>query len=212
VYLGFGDSITEGDGSSDGQGYRARLQGQLNAWFGQGAVPADAVPATKSSAGVSRIDSSLRAERPAYTLILYGTNDWNDKKECRNGSPCPTVDNLRQMVRAAKAARSLPVVATIIPVNVGYDLRVGPDRQAWVQDTDELIRVMADQEGAALADPFTAFMSASGGNLAGLFSDHIHPNDRGYDVLAQSFFDAITKPGHASTAWLPMPLLLATPR
>ncbi len=38
TYMGFGDSITVGDGSSDGNGYRVRLQTMLAAYFGQATV------------------------------------------------------------------------------------------------------------------------------------------------------------------------------
>ena len=36
VYFGYGDSITAGDGSSDEQGYRLRLQNLLGPYFGRG--------------------------------------------------------------------------------------------------------------------------------------------------------------------------------
>jgi hypothetical protein len=32
-----------------------------------------------------------------------------------------------------------------------------------------------------------------------LFSDHVHPDDAGYEVMAQAFFEAITRPPAAAT-------------
>jgi phospholipase/lecithinase/hemolysin len=40
-------------------------------------------------------------------------------------------------------------------------------------------------------------------NLSGLFADHVHPNDRGYQIIAAEFFRAITRPPAASSALLP---------
>ena len=80
VYLAFGDSITFGDGSSDGSGYRDELQADLRAYWGKADVANDGVPGTKSNKGESRAGASLATRRPAYLLILYGTNDWNDAR------------------------------------------------------------------------------------------------------------------------------------
>ena len=76
VYLAFGDSITDGEGSSDGNGYASRLQRKLQAHFGRATIIKDGLAATRSNRGADRLPDSLTV-RPAYTLIHYGTNDWN---------------------------------------------------------------------------------------------------------------------------------------
>src|SRR5262249_5104959 len=73
VYMGFGDSITIGQGSSDNLGYRGRLQDKLIAQFGRATIVNEGADATRSNKGADRIDDSLGRQRPAYTLILYGT-------------------------------------------------------------------------------------------------------------------------------------------
>jgi len=208
VYMAFGDSITDGDGSSDEAGYRNRLQAKLDAWFGEGSIENQAIGGTRSNAGAERINDSLASVHPAYTLILYGTNDWNDSR-CRNAFPCFTVDSLRRMVRAAKDRHSLPVVSTIIPSNTGYDARVPPARNVWVASMNELIVQMGHEEGAVVADPFTAFMAVP--DFHTLMFDHVHPNDAGYDILTQVWFDAITQPFVAATSGAARPLFLPPP-
>lgn len=198
TYMGFGDSITVGEGSSDGLGYRRILQDALTAYLGKASVINEGVSATRSNRGAARIQDSLASRRPAYTLIHYGTNDWNEAA-CRNEFPCYTLDSLRTIVRECKAARSLPFLATIIPTNTGYDARVPPQRNEWVGMMDTQIRQLAAQEGAVLVDLEKAYYAAAGNNLASFFDDHIHPNDRGYSVLADTFFASITRPRSTSS-------------
>lgn len=194
IYMGFGDSITVGDGSSDYRGYRPLLESKLRTHFGQGKVEDQGVEGTRSNQGVVRIGSTLRRQDPAYTLILYGTNDWNSS-ECRGNPdpPCFTVDSLRRIVRSVKGAQSLPILGTIIPVNSGYDGRVPEERNVWVADVDEQIKVMAAEEGAVIADLHHALLNAVP-DYHTLFTDHVHPNDQGYAILADEWFRAITTP------------------
>jgi lysophospholipase L1-like esterase len=187
VYMGFGDSITRGDGSGDGAGYRDRLTGKLVRHFGEAAVLDQGIGGTQTDYGAQRIVRDLASVRPAYTLILYGTNDWNIAS-CRSHFPCHVVDNLRLMVRRCKNARSLPVLGTIIPANPDRNI---PERNQWVSRMNDLIRPMAAQEGAVLADLEERMLGA--GNLPDLFEDHVHPNDRGYEVISAAWFEAIAR-------------------
>ncbi len=192
-YLAFGDSITDGDGSSGGGGYVYSLEDKLKVWLGAAELRQDGRGGTTSEQGDARLGQALRRNRPAFTLILYGTNDWY---ECPEDDPpaCFTLDALRGMVGQVKASGSLPVLATIIPVNAGYDVREPPARNDWLAALNKLIRGIASQEGAALADLEPAFYKAAGNDLSQLFSDHVHPNDRGYDVISDVFFKTLTEP------------------
>lgn len=191
-YMAFGDSITTGDGSFDYQGYRPLLQQKLRAHFGQGTIFDESIEGTRSSDGSARIALSLRRNDPAYTLILYGTNDWN-APQCRNNPdpPCQTVGHLRNMVRAVKDTRGLPILGTIIPVNTGFDGRTPESRNVWVADVNDRLRVMAAEEGVVVADLHHAFLT-SVPDFHVLFADHVHPNDQGYAIMTDAWFAAIT--------------------
>jgi len=195
VYLAFGDSITWGQGSIDGSGYVDILQADLRAYWGKAGVTRDGVPGTKSNKGESRLGTSLSTHRPAYLLILYGTNDWNEP-ECRSEFPCFTVTALRSMVLQARDAGAFPVVGTIPPVNPAYADREWAERNDWVRRMNDLVRAMAKQERAPVAEIHGDFLKQP--SLPPLFDDFLHPNDVGYRVIARSFFDAITKPASAS--------------
>jgi acyl-CoA thioesterase-1 len=195
VYMAFGDSITRGDGSADGRGYPGRLQSLLLAHFGDGDVRNRGADATNSYEAVERILRNLRGSTPAYTLILYGTNDWHDTV-CKDNPACPTVGNLRAVVQEVKDFGSLPVVGTIPPTNPALE---PPSRSQWIMDVNERIKAMAREEGAPVADLHAAFLRRSDWATT-LFTDHVHPNDAGYDVIAQAFLEAISRPRTSSSA------------
>ena len=188
-YLCSGDSITKGTGSSDEMGYRSILQPMLAGLY-------DTAIDMKyrgrgggfSSEGVARTERDLSLVQPAYILIGWGTNDYN---QCGAPSTCDTVPNLRSMVQMAKAARTMPCVATIIPANEA-DANTAPGRNDWIEEMNGMIRAMAAEEGALVADLHAAFVAA--GSPPGFFVDHVHPSPAGYEVIAQTWFDALTQP------------------
>jgi lysophospholipase L1-like esterase len=190
TYMAFGDSITQGDGSRGRRGYRDELQAALVARFGRAQVLDEGVSGTDSDRGLGRLPDSLERRRPAFALIHYGTNDWNGFG-CR--TVCGTTENLRRMVQTCRAARTLPVVATLIPANPAYEARLASARNDWIVATNAQIRAMAAAEGVALADLHAAFVREDPA-FEPLFSDHVHPNDRGYAVMAAEFYRVLTAP------------------
>jgi lysophospholipase L1-like esterase len=189
VYLAFGDSITDGEGSSSDQGYIELLEDRLRATFAVGEVRKDAASGTTSLVGAARLGARLNRNRPAYTLILYGTNDWNF---CDDVASCYTLDSLASMVAQVKGRQGLPALATIPPVNVGYDARAPAARNEWVAETNVGVRALAQAEGALLVDVEKALLAEANGNFASLFVDHVHPNDRGYEIIADTFYRALS--------------------
>jgi len=198
VYLAFGDSITSGDGSSTGDGYTHHLEEDLRAFWGKASVWNDGAPGTKSDKGAGRLGNSLNRARPAYVLILYGTNDWNDG-ECRDSNfPCYTIDSLRSMVDRTRGFGAFPILGTIPPVNPDWVDRFPTQRNDWVKRMNDEIRAMAQQENVVVADIYAAFMKQP--SLPPLFSDSIHPNDAGYQLIKGAFFSVITNPISAPAA------------
>ncbi len=189
VYLGYGDSITSGDGSSDNLGYKLKLQNLLGPYLGRAEVDTWGREGTMSREGATRTHVTLTWFHPAYTLILYGTNDWNDQV-CQNKGPaeCFTIDALQSIVEDVKDFGSLPVLATLTPVNPA----LAPNgRNLWIDDMNNRIKALAASEQATVADLNAAFKGT--GNLPALFADDIHPNDAGYQVMAQGWFKGITR-------------------
>lgn len=189
VYLALGDSITVGDGSSDGRGYVPLLEDRLRVEWAQGGVINDGIEGNKSNQGADRIGGDLDRFRPACVLILLGTNDWN---KCKDVDSCFTQDSMRSMLDQAFAAQTKPFLATIIPANPDDPLRNPPQRNEWVAAMNERLKMIAAEKGATVVDLYGAFMRASGDDLGLLFADHVHPNDRGHQVIADEYFKVLT--------------------
>ena len=199
LYLGLGDSITLGDGSSDGKGYGLKLQNLLAPHFGRAEV------VLRGRSGDSSIETeevtrrTLRDHDPAYTLILLGTNDWQDQT-CQSRGPgaCFTIDALRSIVEQVKDWDSLPVLATIIPAN---PTMVPAGRNVWYDEMNVRIKALAQEQKVTLADLNADFKAA--GSLPALFADDVHPNDAGYQLMAQGWWKAITRARSAAASSSP---------
>jgi len=198
-YLGIGDSITAGDGSSDGQGYRVKLLNLLGPYFARAEVLTRGREGDSSIETAQVIRRTLRDADPAYALVLLGTNDWNDQT-CQHQGPsaCFTMDSLRTVVDGIKDWKSLAVLATIIPANPKYSTAA---RDAFYDQTNVMIRALAQEENITLADLHADFKAA--GDLSSLFDDDVHPNDAGYQVMAQGWFKAITRARSAAASSSP---------
>src|SRR5262245_16232470 len=158
VYMAFGDSITRGEGDSAGVGYPGRLEAKLRAHFGDGSVVNRGADGTNSGEAAERILRNLRGSSPAVTLVMYGTNDWNEVP-CQDAPPCDVVKNLRKVVDEVKASRSLPFLATIPPVN---PVLAGASRNDWVSATNDSIKQLGREEGVFVVDIFDAFRRQGG--------------------------------------------------
>jgi len=196
LYLGLGDSITNGDGSSDRRGYVLKLQNLLGPHFGRAEVRAFGRQGDSSAETAEVTRKTLRWFDPAYTLILLGTNDWHDRT-CQNQGPaaCFTIDSLRSIVEDVKDWDSLPILATIIP---GNPAKVPPGRNAWYDEMNVRIKALAQEQKITLADLNADFKAA--GSLPALFADDVHPNDAGYQVMAQGWWKAITRARSAAAS------------
>ena len=202
TYLAFGDSITEGNNYPGDPSYRGPLASKLQQQFARATVINGGVGSTKSNQGAIRIDDPLNADRPAYTLIVYGTNDYG-QSECNNVSKlattCFTIASLRDIILSAKGSSSLPVLATILPVNVGYDTRAPQQREDWVEAVNVQVRALAREQNVVLADIEKAFLADR--DVTRLFVDHIHPNAEGEEIIATTFLQAIAHGARTGAAF-----------
>jgi lysophospholipase L1-like esterase len=195
--VAFGDSISSGESSSDGQGYR-RLLKDLLAADGRAGIQVldEGVPGAFSDSGVRRIDRVLQQDRPAVLILLLGTNDEFEGVQRRQyfAFSGTTSGNLRQIVTAARANRTLVVLSTIPPVCT--ESRAAQRANIALMN-DRILELAAElqaqDDGVFLADAWGAFLTTSPPDGCGLINlaRGNHPNDAGYAVLAQTYFDAL---------------------
>jgi hypothetical protein len=106
---------------------------------------------------------------------MEGTNDANGSL-----SPDTIVANLRQMVRLAKANRTVPILGTILPHFSSVSA------EAVIQAVNARLPAVAVEEGVRFVDTFAAM------NDPDLFgADGFHPNQSGYDVLAGAWLPTL---------------------
>jgi lysophospholipase L1-like esterase len=134
--------------------------------------------------GRGRLPGVLRADRPGFVLIMEGTND-----ATRDESAGSIVANLEAMITSAQNNHSVPVVGTIPP-----NFRPDPNAQNIIAQANPMIRSMARSRGVVLAEIF------DGMNDPGLFAtpservfDPLHPNERGYAVMAGIWYEAMLR-------------------
>jgi lysophospholipase L1-like esterase len=184
----FGDSITLGVLElkrrdlrlTTANNYPAILQGKL-----QGLDPAWRVVNRGRSGehtfeGVSRLPSTLASDQPGYVLILEGSND---AQACLDTSVASS--NLQNMVRIARTNRSIPIIGTIPP-----NFRNNGCANDFISAVNTNIRGFASGENVVVAEIF------NGMNQRELFGvspgrDPLHPNEQGYRVMADIWYQAM---------------------
>ena len=176
VIIAFGDSITYGSGSSSG-GYPPKLA----ALTGDD-VRNYGVKSETTASGAARIDSPLAGHPDAsFILIMEGTND-----VYHGISLGSTQHNLEAMVDKSRAYGITPILATLTP-----DTREGHLYKDIQGAYNPMIQSVGSSKGVGVVDMY----SAVAGNWDNLNYDGIHPNDSGYQVVANMWAGAVSSGG-----------------
>ncbi len=168
VLLAFGDSLTYGTGANEEESYPAqlaRLTGRR--------VVRDGVPGEVSAAGLSRLPAALEEHRPRLLLLCHGGNDF-----LRRLSREQAAENLRAMIRLAKA-RGIEVLLIGTP-EPGFTVTPA----AFYAEIAKEFRIPyeGDVLGKILKD-------------GSLKADQIHPNAKGYLLMAERVAELLRKSG-----------------
>jgi len=189
-YIGFGDSITYGYihyEPAPQKGYLPRLEILLEQNFGDTEVVNEGWPGEITQNGLGRIDGVLRTHRARYLLLMEGTNDI----VFRRISIDTAAFNLELMVRKCLDFGVFPAIATIIPRNDWkWQNKFFRDR---IFDLNEKIRELAKNSAIPLVDQFNLFYyyPEEEGGWESLLSDYNHPNEEGYQLMAEEWFEEI---------------------
>jgi lysophospholipase L1-like esterase len=169
VILAFGDSLTFGTGASSEHDYPSILS-KLTALE----VINEGVPGEISSDGLRRLPALLDEYNPKLLILIHGGNDIIRKIPSEQ-----TISNLKQMIVLANN-RQIEVVMLGVP-----------KPNVFMMDSAEFYRTIADEE--KILTDLETLPEILGDNS--LKSDLIHPNDAGYERMANNIHNLLREAG-----------------
>ncbi|PHR59432.1 MAG: arylesterase [Arcobacter sp.] len=162
--LAFGDSLTYGKGAPS-QSYPTQLQQLINIEVinaGQSGEP--------SSRGLKRLPHLLKEHKPDLVILCHGGNDLLQKK-----SKDTLRTNLVKMIRLSKQSG-----AKVLLVGVPNFKLVGFSTEGLYEEIAEQEKIMYEGDILSKIE-----------NDSSLKSDRIHPNAKGYSLMAESFIEVL---------------------
>ena len=164
--IAFGDSLVQGVGASPGRDMVSILSRRLDVPIVNAGRSGD----TTGSA-LARLDTSVLSRSPRVVLVLLGGNDM-----MRRVPRARMFENLETIVTRIRARG-----AAVILVSVEIGFGTGADGRAF--------EALAERTSSALVRDI---LSGIFGRSA-MMSDGIHPNDRGYEVMADRIEPVLRK-------------------
>ena len=156
--IAFGDSLTAGYGAQPGEDYPSKLAALIGTSIVNAGVSGD----TTESA-LARIDNDVLQRNPRIVLVGLGGNDF------LQGVPITTTErNLRSAIRAIHGAGAMAVILGFRFPTLGASY----EKMYANVAKDERCLLIPDLLDGILSNP-------------SLKSDEIHPNARGYQLMAE---------------------------
>lgn len=166
--LAFGDSLTHGSGVTKAQSYPSQLAKLINRKIINAGIPGEL-----TADGLKRLPGLLDQHRPDLMILIHGGNDMLRKKDLNKAA-----DNLRAMIREAKN-RNISVVMMAVP-NPTLILSPAGFYEEVAEDMNVPIEIDAISD--ILQYPSNK-------------SDAVHPNEKGYRVMAGAVKDLLVESG-----------------
>jgi len=191
-FLALGDSFTFGTSSPaverviPGDTYVQKLEFLLAERYpDQRTVVVNAgVPGQFMDQIEDRYPAALRQSNAQVLLLQGGANDINTEGA---RSVTDVITRLERVTRDAQSRRVSVVLATLTPQRPGSTKGTAPD---VVRDLNSRIRDLCRRYQTGCADLYAAFGDERS-PLIGM--DGLHPTPAGYDLIAETYFDVITK-------------------
>jgi len=168
VILAFGDSLTYGLGVAPEQSYPVLL----STMTGHRVINAG-ISGELSAEGFARLPQLLHETQPELIIICHGANDILRGMSLKHAD-----ENLRAMIQLAQQ-RGIAVVMLAVPK---FSIMLSPADFYETIAKDRNVPIEADILSTVLADHK-------------LKSDQIHPNSKGYRLMAEAVFALLQKSG-----------------
>lgn len=167
--LAFGDSLTAGYGASKGKDYPSHLQHLSGIKVINAGISGEV-----SADGLKRLPELLQKYKPQVVILCHGGNDILRRKSMHR-----LQENLRQMILLSQNSGA-EVLLVAVP-NLGL---LGFSALSQYE-------VLADEYKLMFAEDVLS--DVLGKNQ--FKSDRIHPNDQGYKVMAERFYEILSDEG-----------------
>ena len=128
--------------------------------------------------------------KPKVVVICAGTNDI-----AGNTGPSSLkmiVDNISSMAEIAKANNINVVIASVHPA-FDYPWKPGLNPNEKIPALNKLLKSYSEQNNMIYLDYFSAMVDDKNGLRSDLGSDGVHPNKKGYKIMAPLAIAAIEK-------------------
>jgi lysophospholipase L1-like esterase len=135
--------------------------------------------------GLKRFAKDVLAHQPRLVVIMFGLNDcWIDKGKTKARFTVQEYTaNLRKMINILRKKKIATLLLTPNPVIAPqYPPRINAHLKQYVT----AVRNLAREENLRLVDVYAAFaeLGLEGVKLKDLFTDAMHPNPRGHEIIA----------------------------
>ena len=164
------------------EGYPVELEDLINEKLWPSQVRNAGKSGERTSDGVNRLEILLNIYSLDYVFLLEGTND------VINGvSYKTTLNNLGIMIDKCIAHNVTPIIATLPPMKIGVSVSRGGYIDEIPRYYNPGIKSIASEKGIEVSDQYAALI----GRWNKYSDDGIHPNEAGYSVMAQTWFDTV---------------------
>jgi lysophospholipase L1-like esterase len=192
-FVAFGDSMTEGKlgfvpaavgdpGPAVGYAFKLRTLLEERYTAQSFSLTDEGFGGERVAEGLARLPGVLARDQPEALLLLEGVNDLNGG---RDAAIPRVVSGLRSMVGVARGQGVVVFLATLLPERPGGSRASAPGS---IVPANDQIRPMALAEGAILVDLYQVFEGRTETHIG---PDGLHPNDAGYQLMAETFFTAV---------------------
>jgi lysophospholipase L1-like esterase len=156
---------------------------------------------------LGRMKADVIDLHPQMMLILAGTND------LARGIPAATIEsNYVTIADLASAYKIKPIFASVLPVS-DYHKDVSPANErtagrppASIKALNEWMERFCSERGYTYLNYFSAMVDDAGQLQADLGDDGLHPNAKGYRIMAPLALQAVQKTGAAAPGQPPKPV------
>jgi lysophospholipase L1-like esterase len=167
---------------------------RLNEYFPQHDFINRGISGQITSEMLGRMKADVTDLHPAAMILLGGTND------LARGIPLTAIENNYAMIADLAAANKVKVIfASVLPVS-DYHKDVNPANErtptrppVFIKALNDWMESFCSQRGYTYLNYFSAVVDSAGQFTADMSDDGLHPNSKGYRVMAPLALDAVQR-------------------